>query len=140
MKRALMLTLAVALLAACAPAYKKLPALSDVPELERLARQSEARRQETWTLEVGVAGDEPYSIVAEETGSGRDDELVVLIHGLAGNEDSSYMRQSASHFSDAGYRVLTGAPLAGTNAVPTSIPAGDASILHQAATAVVPAP
>jgi predicted alpha/beta-fold hydrolase len=32
--------------------------------------------------------------------------LVVLIHGLTGSEDSSYMRTSARHFLDQGYPVL----------------------------------
>jgi len=32
--------------------------------------------------------------------------LVVLIHGLTGSEDSAYIRASALHFLDQGYRVL----------------------------------
>ncbi len=35
-----------------------------------------------------------------------DRALVILIHGLAGSEDSSYVRASARHFLNLGYAVL----------------------------------
>src|SRR5262249_38668917 len=41
---------------------------------------------------------------APNGGTGRP--LVVLIHGLGGSEDSSYMRTSAQHFLGLGYPVL----------------------------------
>jgi predicted alpha/beta-fold hydrolase len=40
----------------------------------------------------------------EDGGGGRP--LVVLIHGIAGSEASLYIRRSARHFLDLGYRVL----------------------------------
>jgi len=39
-------------------------------------------------------------------GGGLDRPLVVLIHGLGGSEDSSYMRASTRHFLGLGYPVL----------------------------------
>jgi pimeloyl-ACP methyl ester carboxylesterase len=74
--------IATALLVGCSPAYKRLPTLDDAPELKTLARESQDRRHRIWNLQVGTAENTPYSIVAEETGSDREDELVVLIHGL----------------------------------------------------------
>jgi pimeloyl-ACP methyl ester carboxylesterase len=82
-RRAVAVLIAAAVLGACSPAYKRLPTLTDVPELEALVRDNEHRQQRLWNLPVGTADDVPYSIVAEETGSNREDELVVLIHGLA---------------------------------------------------------
>ena len=35
-----------------------------------------------------------------------DRPLVVLAHGLGGHEDSIYMQRTASHFANAGQRVL----------------------------------
>jgi len=70
------------LLAGCAPTYKKLPELNDVPELKTLSTRSEARQIRLWKLPVGEIDGVPYSIVAEETGSERTDVLVVPVHGL----------------------------------------------------------
>jgi len=38
--------------------------------------------------------------------AGGDRPLIVLIHGLTGSEDSTYVRTSARHFLDLGYPVL----------------------------------
>jgi pimeloyl-ACP methyl ester carboxylesterase len=80
--RLLAILVATAIVAACAPTYKKLPTLDRVPELQALSQRGEARRQRVWTLPVGKIDGAPYSIVAEETGAQRTDELVVLVHGL----------------------------------------------------------
>lgn len=69
-------------LAACAPTYKKLPLLDDVPELKALSERGESRRIRVWRFPVGEIDGAPYSIVAEETGVERTDVLVVPIHGL----------------------------------------------------------
>ncbi len=83
MKRlTLLLPVVWVVLVACAPTYKRLPTLDHVPEFKRLADAAEARRVRVWTLPVGEIDGVPYSIVAEETGDGPPDTLVVLIHGL----------------------------------------------------------
>jgi pimeloyl-ACP methyl ester carboxylesterase len=69
-------------LAGCAPTYKKLPVLDEVPELRALSERSEARQIRVWKLPVGEIDGVPYSIVAEETGVEDTDVLVVLVHGL----------------------------------------------------------
>ena len=78
-----LLLIVCAVASGCASTYKKLPELDQVPELKALAERSDARRIRLWTHPVGENGGAPYSIVAEETGAGSPDVLVVLIHGLA---------------------------------------------------------
>ena len=77
-----LLLLAAIALPGCAPTYKRLPTLDQVPEMAALSRESEERRIKLWSVPVGQVGGTSYSIVAEETGSTREDELIVLVHGL----------------------------------------------------------
>jgi hypothetical protein len=49
-------------------------------------------------------GDRLQGVLSRPAGS--DKPLVILLHGLSGCEDSSYIRASARHFLDAGWPVL----------------------------------
>ena len=51
--------------------------------MAELSRQGYERTLRRWALPVGEANGEKYHIVADELGSDRDEELVVLIHGFA---------------------------------------------------------
>ena len=82
----------------CAPTYKKLPVLDQVPELKTLAEQSEARQIRLWKLPIGENSGAPYSIVAEETGARRTDVLVVPVHGLV--SDRTTWRFVSGHLGE----------------------------------------
>jgi pimeloyl-ACP methyl ester carboxylesterase len=86
------------MLAGCAPTYKKLPTLDQVPELKTLSERSEARQIRLWKLPVGENNGAPYSIVAEETGATRTDVLIVLVHGLV--SDRTTWRFVSGHLGE----------------------------------------
>jgi pimeloyl-ACP methyl ester carboxylesterase len=72
----------------CAPTYKRLPLLDQVPEMKALVEQSDARRIRLWRLPVGTVDGVPYAIAAEETGAPRNDVLVVPVHGLVSDRST----------------------------------------------------
>ena len=70
-------------LAGCAPTYKKLPVLDEVPELRTLSERSEARQIQR--LETPCRRDRQRTLFDRRGGNGRPadtDVLVVLVHGL----------------------------------------------------------
>ena len=81
-QRTVGLTLVLLLGVACAPAYKKLPTLDEVPEMAALSRQGTERLRQRWELAAGEVEGRPYHIVADELGADNEDPLIVLVHGM----------------------------------------------------------
>lgn len=80
--RPILLLFIIGLGLGCTSAYKRLPSLDQVPELARLSDQTAQRQIRHWSLPVGEVDGAPYHMVADELGEPRDDQLVVLVHGM----------------------------------------------------------
>ena len=80
--RSVLLLFLVGLSCGCASTYKQLPSLDEVPELAQLAQRTRQSQIHEWKLPVGDVEGQPYFMIADELGREREDEMIVLVHGM----------------------------------------------------------